>query len=51
MVMFEFLGDLGVQILARKLKKRPKNPTLPQNLDWKAEFRFAESRFSQPLYQ
>jgi hypothetical protein len=21
------------------------------NLDWKAEFRFAESRFSQPLYQ
>jgi len=21
------------------------------NLDWKAEFRFAESRFNQPLYQ
>ena len=21
------------------------------NLDWKAEFRFAESRFSQPLYK
>ncbi len=27
------------------------NGDVPPNLDWKAEFRFAESRFSQPLYQ